>query len=330
MNINNNLIKKARAEIERIHGPLPHPQRSYIVLMSPRSGSNLLCVHLEKIGFGRPMEGFHFNPKALQRKFGWPAEFNNSFEHIRYALDYGTLGGVFGLKLSWVEFELFLREARQVLEPTGFSLNDGELLELFFPDAAYIHLKRRNKVKQAVSYAKAMQNGIWQVDAENNDDYKKHLLPAQYDRDHIESLFDNLLVYDLAWERLLRNYSIPGLVMWYEDLARDYVVKMKEIYAYLGIDREEVIAPPLKKQSDELSQDWVQRFEMETHWLSNPDILTAMQAGDFETVHFLRTKQILRDKERKRWVEMPANRFKSIRKFAFRVRRKLSTLVGIK
>ncbi len=227
MNRDHTSIIQARTAIECIYGPLPHPERSYLVLMSPRSGSNLLCVHLEKIGCGRAVEGFHFNPKALQREFGWPAEFDDPFEHIRYALEYGTLGGVFGLKLNWQEFELFLRKARQVVEPAGFSLNDAELLELFFPGAAYIHLKRRNKVKQAVSYARAMQNGIWRVNAENDDGYKKYLLPAQYDRDHIEGLFDNLLAYDLAWERLLRKYSIPYLDLWYEDLARDYVSKMK-------------------------------------------------------------------------------------------------------
>lgn len=91
-----------------------------------------------------------------------------------------------------------------------------------------------------------------------------------------------------------------------------------------------MIDPPLKKQSDGLSQEWVERFESETPWVGSVAIQTAMQASDFETVHFLRTMQIVRDKERKRWFKMPANRFKFARKFIFRVRRKLSTLLGVK
>ena len=313
----------ARTFIQERFGTLPIPERSYLVLMSPRSGSNLLCVHLQKIEYGRPVEGFHFSQRALQEIYGSKGDFSDPYRHIKTVLEYGTVGGVFGLKFSWVEFELFLKKARSLIEPGGFELNDAEMTDVFFPNAAYIHLKRRDKVKQAVSYARAMQTGIWKVDAGQDNAYKNYILEAKYDRKHIETLFDNLLAFDLLWEQYLKRFRLPALELWYEDLAGSYYDKMREVYAFLNIERSEVIEPPLKRQADDKSSDWVQRFRQEMPWLQDPLIAQALVRGDFYTVYLQRTMQYVRGCERTRWSQMPASRSRSLRRFMRRVRNKL-------
>lgn len=316
-------IRKVRKSIRDRFGELPLPKRSYLVLMSPRSGSTLLCTHLEKIGYGRPTEGFHFSKRALQQRFGSGVDFSDPYQHMRKVLEYGTVGDVFGLKFSWVEFEIFLQKARRLIGPDEADFNDAEVVRIFFPDPAYIHLKRRGKVKQAVSYARAMQDGIWHVEADQDDAYKDYILPAVYDREHIEALLDTLLAYDLSWDQYLHRYGIPVLEIWYEDLARDYVNVMQQVYDFLGIKGEEVIAPPLKKQADSKSRDWVERFEAETPWLRDEEMASALEQGEFQAAYLKRTMMLVRQKERARWNEMPASRFRKIRRLLLRIRRKI-------
>ncbi|MEM5774521.1 MAG: Stf0 family sulfotransferase, partial [Anaerolineaceae bacterium] len=255
--------------------------------MSPRSGSTLLCAHLEKIGYGRPTEGFHFSRRALLERFGPEVDFTDPYQHIKAALQYGTANGVFGLKLSWIEFEVFLRKARQLLAHEENALSDAEVLNTFFPSAKIVRLERRDKIKQAVSYSKAMQTGIWNERTGASEDYRDYVLPAEYNRDHIEALLDNLLVFDLSWQRFLKENNMPAFDILYEDLAKDYVNSMTAVCEYLCVQNIESLEPPMKRLSDKTSQAWYERFCSETAWLKDPEIQKPLQDGDFSTVYFL-------------------------------------------
>jgi LPS sulfotransferase NodH len=323
-------IDNVRNYIEAAYGHLPRPQKCYLVLMSPRCGSTLLCAHLQKIHFGNPIEAFHFNQNRIRREHGWDIDFTNPYEYLRKALDFQTVDGIFGMKLSWVEFEIFLNVARQLTEPAGLSLNDSEVMQVFFSDAKYIHLKRRNKIEQAISYAKGMQQGVWAVSSDQDEDYKRYLTPAQYDREHIESCLDNLLAYDFAWENFLESYGLEHMVVWYEDLSDNYTQVMRGVYQYLGIREVEIPDPALRKLSNKQSSEWFERFTNETPWLKHRTIAEALEKGDFATAFIQRGMMIAFQKEQLRWRRMPANRFKRFRTFSFRIRRKLNSLIGQK
>lgn len=325
--MNDQKIIQAREYVNNRYGALPAHQRCYLVLMSPRSGSTLLCKHLEKIGYGRPVEAFHFNHESLRRKHGWQIDSADPFSHFEQALDHQTVNGICGMKMSWVEFEIFLEKASTLIEGSSITLNDAELVDVFFPNAAYIHLKRRDKVKQAVSYAKAMQDGIWSVPTDQDDEYKKYLLPGVYDREHIEGCLDNLLAYDNAWENYLSLHKLDHYSVWYEDLASNYAKVMAEIYAYLEIENKEIINPPLKRLANRISAQWVDRFKSETGWLEDETIKNTLQSGDHHTAFIQRTMMLTRAKERARWANMPVNRFKGIRRFYFRIKRKLLSIL---
>jgi len=318
-------IVAARRAVRDRYGALPVPDSSYLVLMSPRSGSNLLCVHLEKIGYGRPVEGFHFSQSWLRREYGFSGDLEDPFSHMLQVLQYGTVNGIFGLKLSWVEFEIFLAKARQLIGPVGVNLSAAQVVEVFFPQPKYIHLQRRDKVKQAVSYARAMQTGIWMVETGQSDAFRDYILPAAYDREHIESLLDNLLAFDLAWEQYLCKSEITAFTFWYEDLAKDYVNKMLDVYHFLGISRQQVIEPPLRQQADQVLQEWVVRFTSETDWLHEEHTERALKEGDFLAVYLARTMILVRQRERERWSKLPANRFRNVRKLMHRIGNKLSS-----
>ncbi|MCE5208401.1 MAG: Stf0 sulfotransferase family protein [Chloroflexi bacterium] len=321
--MNKELASRIRSGLKERYADIPFPDRSYLILMSPRSGSTLLCTHLEKIGFGRPTEGFHFSKRALTERFGNEVDFSDAYQHTRAALNYGTANGIFGLKLSWIEFEIFLKKARQLIGAEESALSDVEVLEVFFPHARVIRLKRRSKVKQAVSYSKAMQTGIWNEKADASDAYKEYILPPQYNREHIEALLDNLLAFDLSWEHFLKQNSISCMEIWYEDLAQDYEHTMTAVCEYLGIQNNEALEPPLKKQSDQISQQWVERFEQETPWLKDPLIEQGLRDGDFATVFFQRSMNMARKRERAVWARLPYNRNKNLKRLIFRAKKRL-------
>jgi len=319
-------ISNARKYVEDRFGELPRPAKSYLVLMSPRSGSTLLCAHLQHIGYGNPIEAFHFNRDRIRRNYGWKIDFSNPYEYMRKALDFQTVRHVFGMKFNWIEFEIFKDVARQLTDGSGIRLSDAEFVEVFFPGAVYLHLKRRNKIEQAISYHKGMQSGIWAIPKDQGEDYKRYLMPAHYDRKHIEGCLDNLLAYDLAWERYLNQNRLKHIVIWYEELSDRYTQVMKDVHQFLEIDHTEIPAPPLKKLADTQSQLWFERFVEETPWLKNKKIAEALEKGDFATAFIQRSMMIAFQKEQRRWHSMPANRFKRLRTYLFRMRRKLNLL----
>lgn len=325
--MNSGNVQQARDFARREYPGIPLPNRSYLVLMSARSGSMLLCAQLEKIGFGRPIEAFNPNKNPMFHNV-WDIDYSNDYEYIKKAIEYQTVNGVMGMKFSLNQFHLFLEKARRLLGESGVQLTDAEVVDVFFPCARYIHLQRRDKVKQAISYAKAWQNGIWYEAADGNDEFKEYLLPAVYDREHIECCFDIILSIDAGWQKYLSENMLESLLVWYEDLAADFSGKMCEVYEFLGVVEETIEAPPLKKQANLQSQEWEKRFRAETPWLAIPRITTALQSGDLAMLMAERNPVAPMERANARWKAMPANRFKPVRSFAFRVKRKLKSLLG--
>ena len=269
--MNTQKIEDARDFLKHAYPDLPIPKRSYLVLMSARSGSMLLCAQLEKIGFGRPVEAFNPNKNPMFHNV-WDIDYSNDYAYLKKAVEFQTVNDVMGMKFSLNQFKLFLEKARRLLAPSEILLDDAEVVEVFYPATRYIHLQRRDKVKQAISYAKAWQNGIWYEAADGSEEFKQYLLPAVYDREHIECCFDIVLSIDIGWQHYLQENNLDSLLVWYEDLAEDFPGKMREVYDFLGIKAEGMDLPPLKKQANRQSQEWEARFRAETPWLANPRI----------------------------------------------------------
>jgi LPS sulfotransferase NodH len=321
--MNTELTFRVREGLKQRYDDIAFPSKSYLVLMSKRSGSTLLCAYLEEIGFGNPKEGFNTSRRALAERFGKDVDISDPHQHVAAALKQGTVNGVFGLKLSWVEFEVFLKQARQLIGSDAAMLTDAGLLEVFFPGACFVRLERRDKIKQAVSYARAMQTGIWGERVDESVDYMDYVRPAEYNRGHIEALLDNILAYDISWRRFLTENNLPCLEVWYEDLAADYVGTMTRVCDYLGVQAEQKPEPLLRKQSDAVSSNWYERFVQETPWLRDAKIAGYLQVGDFEGVFFQRAMTLARSREREVWAKLPYNRMKTLKQIFFRLKKRL-------
>ncbi len=242
------------------------PQRSYFVCFTARSGSNLLREALSATGVaGRPEE---YLPKDTlssvavgQRKAEWRQDWANRpfSECLNNVLRYGTTpNGVFGMKVEAPNLRYLDRMLEGESGVTPVSL--PARLEATFPNLRYVWVTRRNKVRQAVSFFRAAQTDAWRSvlsqSIPNNELTFNLQLVDQYLR--------QILREEAAWSEYFTTNGIVPYTVVYEDLAQDYERIVRGVLEYLQIslpEQYQFSAPRLQKQADELSEDWVQRYQ---------------------------------------------------------------------
>ena len=241
---------------------------SYVICTSPRSGSTLLCKLLAATGVaGNPDSYFHRpsirswaedlgvtqNPSASDREL---------LEVIlRTAIAKGTLNtGVFGLRLQRHSFEFFI-EQLGVLFP-GHS-KDVARFQAAFGRTLFVHLTRRDKVAQAVSYVKARQTGLWHAAPDGTE--LERLSPPRapvYNANEIRACFEEMTTHDSNWEHWFVASEIDPLRITYEELSADPTKALWTMLDCLGLARGAAcgVEPGVAKLADDTNQDWAARF----------------------------------------------------------------------
>ena len=235
---------------------------SYLVCAVPRSGSYLLCEGLRNTGVaGWPTEYFSSGYRGYwSPRWGTP-DFVDYMD--RAVAEATTPNGVCGVKAHASQFDYFAREASGLL-PVPHAMRP-ELLERWLPDLRYIRLRRRDKVRQAVSYVKAIQSKIW---------WDADAPPAPYDAPRPDAVrFDYLLIEasmsrmaeeDDRWTRYFATIGLDPLTLDYEDITEDPDGAVRTVLEYLDVELpDEYIHPrfTFRRQADERTEQWVARFE---------------------------------------------------------------------
>jgi len=262
------------------------PAISYIIAASPRCGSNLLCEALWSTGLaGRPEEHFLVwimavrEPELLQADFVKPWLVPPPL-FLEKVLAKGTgPNGVFGVKIMWNDFDIVIDKMRTI--PRYGGLEPSELLKAAFPNLRYIHITRSDRVRQAVSLAKALQSHKWTdlepwILAENGPvapaDRERIQASRQrvserslaYDFDQIALLEDDLRKQDASWEAYFAESGIEPYRVVYEEFAEAYEQTAMDILGFLGIPGPDEIGPlrrAMKKQTDAVNEEWTRRFK---------------------------------------------------------------------
>ena len=231
------------------------PHISYIVCTTPRSGSGLLCEALWNTQLaGKPDE--YFYRENLKR---WGAK--SYADYIDAIIEHGTTpNGVFGLKLMWaqvrpLQIKVFLRA------PHLAKLRMPILLGSLFSDPRYIWLTRRDKLRQAVSFHRAMKTRNFRsVDGDTEE-------PSQtpdFDFRAIHRWMKRLERWDACWQSFFDANRIAPLVVVYEDdLEHGYQEAGLRILEYLKIPVPQGLTfhASRRKQSDELSEAFVRLYQ---------------------------------------------------------------------
>ena len=220
----------------------PPPHTSYIVCSVPRSGSSLLCDVLAATELaGAPTEYLDRNQmEAFQRE--WSV--SGLDEYLQALRDRKTSpNGVFGLKAHF----------HQLRDELG-----GRDLDAEFPGLRLVYIRRRDHVRQAVSWARAIQTGQWA-----SDHPVRLAVTPRFDSAEIARLMAQIEREEQHWERLFAERGEQPLRIDYEELAQALAPAVRQVLEFIGVTVPLDFEPPpptIAKQADELTEDWVRRF----------------------------------------------------------------------
>jgi trehalose 2-sulfotransferase len=242
------------------------PRLAYLVCATERSGSTLLCELLGSTGIaGRPEEYFeylaatgrvrqpreYFPPDADPGILELLAPLEPALEpgdweaRLRDALERGTTpNGVFGSKMMWAYLPDFLAH--------------GEPEEQLGP-LRWVHVERRDTLAQAISLWRAVQTAQWRAgDRDAGAEPVFHAGTIAYLKGRQEE-------HAAAWRAWFAERGIEPLEIVYEAFAERPGPMVREVLDHIGVPSEgvDVPEPPMRRQADARSQEWVDRFREE-------------------------------------------------------------------
>lgn len=239
---------------------LRHPRRCYVICAIPRSGSNLLTdgLHATRRA-GRPKQFFL---RASVAHFSALHRLNSAGDFAAYVRDITnatvTSNEVFGFKLMSWYLDDFLARLRETRSFGDAATSDLDLLCNVFPRLQFVHIVRRNKLRQALSKARAVQTNLWKVQ-----EGKSAQGDPQFNANLIEQCLRESEQQEKIWDRFFHQIGIEPFRVEYEKLCTDYEGTIRGVLDFLKISLPRQIrigAPVTIKQSDENSYAWEERF----------------------------------------------------------------------
>ncbi len=225
-----------------------------------RTGSTLLCETIANLGFaGKPGEHLSiFDDGGLRSKYNV-----DTYRDLQHAL--WTLGsssnGVFGVKYgphASTHFPM-LRELESFPDANGRS--GRELFDGLFPNCSHIYLTRISKVRQIVSWWKAIQDAQWHLRPEEIQEPDRSFFQEKYDLPAFKHLLSEISLRETLISDEILGRDVDFLTLTYESFIQDLEPTVRQILGFLKINQHlPPITPPLKKTSNELSEIWVERL----------------------------------------------------------------------
>ncbi len=246
---------------------------SYILCTTPRTGSTLLCDLLAASGVaGAPDSFFMADPDPVwARAWKLPARQGLSAEdHARAYLgavrDAGRAATpIFGLRLMRIDLAGVLR---MIDVAHGPKAHDIDRIRAAFGETAFIHLRREDKLAQAISMIKAEQTGLWHVAPDGREiERLSPARPPRYDAARIRDRIALLEREDAAWQAWFAREGIEPLRLTYEEVSADPARAVAGICTALSVTLPTTVtlSPETARLADTTSDAWARRYRMERH-----------------------------------------------------------------
>jgi LPS sulfotransferase NodH len=219
-----------------------------------------LCEALKNTGLAGFPEEYFLNGEGWEDS-QWARQHGvtSRTDYLNLVFAQGTSSnGVFGTKVMWNYFHTMLKNLQELPEDTG--LNAPQLMDSLFPNAHYIWIVRRDKVRQAVSWAKAGQTDVYAVHTGESPIPKRE---PTFDFEFIDQLHHLILEGEAGWQSFFEACGVQPFKVVYEDLVEDYEQTALRILEYLNVSY-----PPnlvfgersLQKQANALNEAWVKMY----------------------------------------------------------------------
>jgi LPS sulfotransferase NodH len=228
------------------------PERTYLLASVPRAGSTYFSHLLWQTGsLGAPLEYLNF-------EIAGPYGFASKSTALQHELWRSVLrrrcspNGVFGLKAFPQQLE-DLQQSNQGLL--------ADVLATILPRdrARYvIYLRRRDRVAQSVSLARASVSGVWRHDQERSE-----AEPLEYSQAALEAAERGIAFQEGVWATMFADLRIQPLNLWHEDVLADPADALSQVAKYIGVSVDpsaEVAVPAINKQSPGESAEWITRY----------------------------------------------------------------------
>jgi LPS sulfotransferase NodH len=263
-----------------------NPITTYVICTNLRSGSWLLSAGLASTSLaGNPLEWL-----SLQQEQDFRAQWRINHQadltlegYLEAARPYSmTSNGVSGIKLHYYQFADLPRwmHARHGWR----SMSPAEIMLAMYPQAKYMWLTRRDKVRQAISLYLATQTDQW-FTVEGSDVRQAQLRSddIKFDPHAIGTLQKMLEQNDHSWQVFFESNQITPLVIKYEEFASDYAGTIQSVLQWLGIpnaNRVTIPAPRLRRQSTALNDKWTARYTTLTGGRPHSPLAAAAKPAD--------------------------------------------------
>src|SRR5450432_733117 len=237
-----------------------HSRRCYLICGIARSGSNLLSDGLRDTGrAGRPNQFFLPSAESQFRAAHYFAVEVDFSDYVRGIVERTVTGNeVFGFKLMGWYVNDFLARLRQTSAFGGAERSDLEVLLNAFPRLRFIQITRREKLRQAISKARAVQTGLWKVQ-----EGKTAAAGPQFDRLLITRCLKEAEEEENTWSAFFARIGLEPFRVEYEELCQNHAAVIGAVLDFLEIKlprRIRIGQPATIRQSDALSDEWEQRY----------------------------------------------------------------------
>jgi len=227
------------------------PVRSYVICGVQRTGSWLLANTLADTGYAGLPSGYFDEAERKTRTREWGVPPGHLTVYVRAMWGKATTpNGVLGSKLMWNEFEGLLSPLR----PRARTDAGLALMTATFPDPQFIWLRRQDKVRQGISWWRAVVTNQWGLrpgqDAEQ----------PPPDLEQMVELVRRAQRCEDGWRQWFASTGIQPCEVLYEHLALDRLAVTNTVLDFLRLQRLDATdLPPVRyhKQADSLTEQYV-------------------------------------------------------------------------
>ena len=235
--------------------------QSVVICSTPRSGSTYISQTLASgKRLGKPEEWFQ-DTTIEERKRTYGMAPSVELQDYLRALTERERGpnGIFSMKIMWDTLVPLLNRLRSI-DQADSEKSDIALFESYFPNPRYILITRENKLRQAISYVKAQQSGIWEFRGKKHSYDEK--LP-QFDYLRIEEARKMLVEHQDEWLLFFNRAGRGFLEIRYESFLDHQEEIVRDVEGFLGLDLD--VNPKESKLSllvmhDSVNADWEERY----------------------------------------------------------------------
>jgi LPS sulfotransferase NodH len=167
---------------------------------------------------------------------------------------------VFGVKLMWEQFIRLTQDlsGEQNLNTCAMAA----IMAAPFSTCKYVFLTRGDRVRQAISYYRALKTGRW-----NRTEATVAAAGETYDPTAIGALATEIDRLNAQWRQFFSETGVEHLELIYESFIASPETHLRQVFDFVGVtapaSRKWPASSGLLPQSDSTTEEWVARYRSE-------------------------------------------------------------------